>query len=391
MSSSFGQAAPCVIPLSGAGYAALASVRVEGCAGMALIGQFFHPASSLSWSACEVGDLVFGHWGQPDGEEVIVSRLASDAAEVHCHGGLVSRDQLIASLLAAGCHLVQWNDWIVEQPTDRIATLAKIALTEAKTKKVAMILIDQLQGSLRDTVATIVKQLEQGRNREAITDLENLLALAPLGLHLKSGWRVVFFGFSNVGKSSLINAVLGYERSIVLSHPGTTRDVILATTALDGWPIELVDTAGLRIKGDALEEAGMQLAVQEAARADLVLLVSDASQAWTRQEDRWLQQFPHAVVVHNKWDLAEGQQNERPSGLKTVAVASTGVDALCEKIVQRCIGVAPQSHAAVPFTRGQVEILELAHQSLRDGASERAASLLRCELLGEREPHPKNA
>ncbi len=147
-------------------------------------------------------------------------------------------------------------------------------------------------------------------------------------MHLEKGWRVVFIGSPNAGKSSLINALLGYQRSIVLSKPGTTRDVLTATTALEGWPIELIDTAGLRSSNEPLEEAGMRLAVQEASQSDLVLLVSDASQDWTTQQDRWLSQFPNVLVVHNKQDLAGGRGGKRPEGIETVAISAEGLGPL---------------------------------------------------------------
>ena len=92
--------------------------------------------------------------------------------------------------------------------------------------------------------------------------------MAPLGLHLARPWQVVVAGPPNVGKSSLINALAGYPRAIVHWAPGTTRDAVTVETVLDGWPVELCDTAGLRTAGDAVERAGIELARRKMAQAE---------------------------------------------------------------------------------------------------------------------------
>ena len=108
--------------------------------------------------------------------------------------------------------------------------------------------------------------------------LDSLIGRARIGLRLLSGWKVVIAGRPNVGKSRLLNALCGFSRAIVDSTPGTTRDLIAFQTALAGWPVELVDTAGLRATNHAIERLGIQLAQGELGTADLVLLVLDRSQ-----------------------------------------------------------------------------------------------------------------
>ena len=98
----------------------------------------------------------------------------------------------------------------------------------------------------------------------------------PIGRHLTRPWQVVLTGPPNTGKSSLLNAILGYSRAIVDPTAGTTRDVVTAVTALDGWPVEISDTAGIRATNAAVEQAGIRLAEQRIADADLVVLVLDA-------------------------------------------------------------------------------------------------------------------
>ncbi len=129
-----------------------------------------------------------------------------------------------------------------------------------------------------------------------------MLARAPLGLHLTKPWQIVIAGPPNVGKSSLLNAFVGYQRAIVFDQPGTTRDVVTAATAIDGWPVQVSDTAGLRSSADPLETAGADSAAQQARAADCLLLVFDASQHWTAGNQQLIDAWPQAVVVGNKCD-----------------------------------------------------------------------------------------
>jgi tRNA modification GTPase len=200
-----------------------------------------------------------------------------------------------------------------------------------------------------------------------------------LGRHLVEPWRVVLCGRPNVGKSSLINALVGYQRAIVHPLAGTTRDVVTAATAIDGWPIELADTAGLRRDGHPLEQAGIDLARQKMATADLLILVSDATQAWSEDDEALLRSWPKAILVHNKADLAPCRA-PRPPGLSTSALTGEGIGELAVSVGTRLVPNPPPSGAPVPFTAGHVGLLVAAHQaaSRQDlgAAAQALASLL---------------
>ena len=149
-------------------------------------------------------------------------------------------------------------------------------------------------------------------------------------------WRIVLTGEPNVGKSSLLNALLGYERSIVFDQPGTTRDALRAITAIDGWPVELFDTAGLRTPGDSLEAAGLERAREQLAAADCVLHVTDASQVATVEPRRG------AILVGNKSDLIDGPlcaawQQRHPGGILVSAKTGAGIDELCRILSGRLV------------------------------------------------------
>jgi tRNA modification GTPase len=118
---------------------------------------------------------------------------------------------------------------------------------------------------------------------ELTAQLDALLRWSEFGRHLTQPWQVVLTGVPNVGKSSLINRLLGYSRSIVYAEPGTTRDVVTAATAFDGWPVELSDTAGLRDAAGEIEAAGVERARRHLATADLAIVFSTAAGSCARR------------------------------------------------------------------------------------------------------------
>jgi tRNA modification GTPase len=182
-----------------------------------------------------------------------------------------------------------------------------------------------------------------------------------------------------VGKSSLINALVGYRRAIVHATAGTTRDVVSATTAIDGWPVELSDTAGLRQAEPAgggpsampdqrdVNQAAVELAQRQLAEADLVVLVFDESQPWSRADQALWKSRPEAMVVHNKCDLPRADEPPRPEGLVTSALTGEGVERLVQAIGGRLVPEAPRPGAAVPFAEDQIAPLEAATTAVSRG------------------------
>src|SRR5262249_37691339 len=127
------------------------------------------------------------------------------------------------------------------------------------------------------SLANILACLERADHETAARLLSRLAQTQRLGRHLVGPFRAVFAGAPNVGKSSLVNALAGYTRSVVSPIPGTTRDVVTTRIALEGWPVELIDTAGLPPTPDTLEQAGMARAHAALRQADPRLWVLDAS------------------------------------------------------------------------------------------------------------------
>lgn len=372
-----------VCVLTPPGRAAVATVAVEGPRAIDAVAQFFHRASGAPLAETPLYCIRYGHWRADEehapaapGEGVVVCRTAPQRVEVHCHGGRAAVVAIVAALVSVGFQEVDWRDWLSTTETDLLAAEARTALAEARTQHTAAILLDQYRGALRQAIEAIRQDLLAQRLGDAQRQIDALLQRADLGLHLAAPWRVVLAGRPNVGKSSLINALVGYQRAIVHDMPGVTRDVVTAATALDGWPVELADTAGVRESDDALEAAGVARTRQELASADVVALVFDVTQPWSAEDEALLTAAPGALVVYNKCDLAAPADARQPPGLRVSALGGQGLDALKQALVRRLAPHPPQPGEPVPFTPRQVKLLQTAAACLDAGDAPTAMTCL---------------
>jgi tRNA modification GTPase len=369
-----------VVLLTPEGRGAVASLRIEGPRAADLVGRHFSgPKAPLAQ-----GRIHVGRWGTAVPEEVVVCRLEPERIEVHCHGGAAALQRIVADLVQEGCSAVSWRAWIGLQEPHPIRAAARVLLAEAQTERTAAVLLDQYNGALDRAIDTVILALES-EDAIAAVRLDELLNRAAVGLHLVEPWRVVLAGPPNAGKSSLVNALVGYRRSIVHDAPGTTRDAVSASLAFDGWPVELIDTAGLRKSDDPLELAGIERAGQQLAAADAVLLVFDAAQPWTAGLAAMADQFPAAIVAHNKMDLIRSQDSgdsdatpaDRPPGIAASALAGAGIETLIARVISRLACNDPAAGAAVPFTASQVAKIREARKYVDQGEWAAATAALR--------------
>lgn len=338
--------------------------------------------------------LAFGHWrSTPNsaGEELLIVRRGETWFEVQCHGGTAAPDAILESLIARGAQRLDPQDWLERESTDRITAAAEQQLLQARTARTAAILATQRAGALQDSLRRIVGWLQCGDAEAARIELDTLLARAPLGRHLTVPWTIALVGRPNAGKSSLINALLGYRRALVADQPGTTRDVVTANTAWDGWPLEFADTAGIRPTDDELEAAGMAAAEACRRTADLTLLVCDLTVPWTVADQHFLATLHHPLIVHNKCDLVECETHDaagegRPPGWRVSARTGVGLTELLNAVVQRLLPAPPPPTAAVPFTRELIDVLQAARHDLPRGDLARASQRLNLYLLPRTEP-----
>jgi len=346
-------APPLLIQLTPPGRGAVASVCIEGQGALSVVARHFIAHNGRPLVDFPVRRIVVGQFG-PCGEEVVICRHSDSQIELHCHGGLAAVARIEEILVNCGCQHISWQEWAAKREADPIAAAAVLALPATRTTRTAAILLDQYRGALRRSMEQIDSSLKSGVKQVARQQIEALLVYAATGLHLIQPWQVVVAGRPNVGKSSLINAIAGYQRTIVHSAPGTTRDIVGVQTAMDGWPVEISDTAGLRETGEEIERVGIDLARQKILAADLIVLVFDSSLPWSEQDQALVESYPSAVRVHNKSDLPRAPGQRHP-GLEVSAMGSIGIDALCLEIASRLVPNPPPPGIAVPFELQQIE------------------------------------
>jgi len=362
---------PILVRLTPPGRGAIATLLVEGPGARAAVQTRFRSPGGRALAALASDRLAFGHFGPQPGEEVVVRVRSERSVELHCHGGLAAVALIERALIEQGCHPLAWQEWAAMGSRSPIRAAA-IALAEARTERTAAILLDQYQGALDRAVDEVLACLDRNDATGARQRLERLLERAPVGLHLVQPWRVVLAGPPNAGKSTLVNTLVGYARAIVDPQAGTTRDAVTALTAIEGWPVELCDTAGLRQASHPVERAGVEAARRYLAEADLVLAVFDLSQPWCATNQEILAAHPRALIVHTKSDLPASDDATRPAGHCVSAMNGEGIEELLRAIAARLAPHPPEPQAAVPFTPQQVDALSQA-LSAADPASARHA------------------
>jgi tRNA modification GTPase len=367
-----------VARLTSAGRGAIAVISVEGHRAADVLARHFIPATPLLLERTPIGRIRYGRWtGVPtESEEVVVSRLETNGWEIHCHGGHLAPAAIIDSLVESGCQQVAASEWLERLSSNKIAAAAAEALSHAATPRVAGVLLDQYRGALANALQLAVTCLDEDNQAAARDCLRSLERFACLGLHLTRPWRVVVAGPPNAGKSSLVNAVLGFQRALVYEQPGTTRDVVTALTAVAGWPVELIDTAGLRTAANDVEREGVERARRQIADADLVLWVRDASAI--SDEPAGVRRVAHrsGLTVANKWDLLPSESVADDGELAVSALRGLGISTLLEAIAERLAPYQPAAGQAVPFTEQQVEAVRVALEQLGSNDLARARSML---------------
>lgn len=370
-------AGPFVSVLTGAGRGAIAIVRVWGAGAVAAADAAFRPHGKTSLADTPPGRLRVGRAGAGPGDKVVAVLDAERGrveAEVQCHGGPMAVALVVAAIEAAGAAPRPAEDWIISRAATPLAGRAEADLPLAETERAALILLDQANGALDAAIGRIIDRIDVDPSGAA-GELSALLARSAVGRRLVDGWRVALAGRPNVGKSRLLNALAGYGRAIVSPTPGTTRDVVTARLAIDGWPVELADTAGLRESVDPIERGGVAAARSRHAAADLVLLVLDRSAPIADEDRALLADLPAALVVCNKADLPAAWEPE-PPWLVASAERGHGLDALLASIARRLVPDSPPPGAAVPFRDAQADALAAALESLRSGRPADARSRL---------------
>ena len=362
--------------LTAAGRGAIAVVRIWGPDAMGLANRVFRPTGGKSLADSPTGRLRVGRVGAGLGDEVVavVIEAVPPQVEIQCHGGSAAVGLVIEALIAGGGRVRPARSWARLASGSAIRAEAACTLALAPTARVAGILLDQVDGAMDDELRRVLGADEA----VALKLLDRLIDRARVGMNLVEGWRVVLAGRPNVGKSRLLNALAGFDRSIVDPAPGTTRDVVTTLAACDGWPVELADTAGIRPTRDAIEAEGVAQARERQRRADLVVVVLDRSEPIGPLDRAVLLDHPDGAVVANKSDLPAAWDEASHGALAVSAERGDGVDRLVEVIAGRVAPEVPPVGAAVPFRPAHLRGLLAIREAIRSGRVDRAKrSLIR--------------
>ncbi|MCP5522576.1 MAG: tRNA uridine-5-carboxymethylaminomethyl(34) synthesis GTPase MnmE [Verrucomicrobiales bacterium] len=359
------------------GEGGLAVIRVSGSHSLAVTDRCFEPRGTLARkpSAAATHTVHYGrihHQGRLADEVLLTvlraphSYTCEDTVEVSCHGGLLTARLVLEALLAAGARPAEPGEFTrraflngrldlaqAEAVADVIHARTELALTAAQeqlagslSKRIRQLRQDLLQVLAHveahidfpdEDIAPDTREALLGRLRSAEAFMDELLRTAREGRLLRRGIRAALIGRTNAGKSSLLNALLGRDRAIVTATPGTTRDTIEETASIRGLPVVLIDTAGLREAGDAIEEEGIRRSQRALAEAELVLHVLDGSEPRDVRDEGWMERLADRprIVVLNKSDLPGRAGLAAQAGLRVVetsCLTRVGIETLKDAI-----------------------------------------------------------
>ena len=338
-------------------------IRVSGPDAVRIAALIFRPRGSKDLLNASTHSMLFGHVHDPAMNDVVDEALVSvmrapatytreDVVEINCHGGMAALARTMGLLLAFGARQAEPGEFtkraFLNGRIDLVQAEAVMDVIRAKTEMSLRAANEQLSGelsrdinALRTTLIGIAAQIEAAvdfpeeeietaSGNSVTSEIDSLLAEVArilegftFGRIVRQGLATAIVGRPNVGKSSLLNALLRQNRAIVTDTPGTTRDVIEESMNISGIPVRIVDTAGIRDTHDMVEQEGVKRSIAAIRSADLVLVVLDGSSALHEGDRRVLQEVRgmNTVAVMNKAD--------RPRQLETIEWPPVQVPVSC--------------------------------------------------------------
>ena len=327
------------------GTGAVAVVRVSGKSSVDIVDTIFRPSGRSPLRDCPTHTIQYGWIVDPqtkaEVDEVLVMLMRSprtftreDVVEINCHGGAYVQRRILELLFQSGARPAEPGEFTkraflngrmdlsqAEAVMDVIAAQTDLSLRSSVNSLKGGLgqKIDRIRGLLLELMAQMEANIDypeydveevtleavQQCCEAILSDMEGLWRTADSGRILQQGIRTAIVGRPNVGKSSLLNALLQQQRAIVADVPGTTRDTIEESVDLGGVPLRLIDTAGIRDTEDAVEKIGVTLARQVVEDSDLVLMVLDAGAGCGEEERALFQEIRHKeyLLLLNKSDL----------------------------------------------------------------------------------------
>lgn len=403
------------------GEAGIGIVRMSGPQAFSITESLFHPVDGKKYEKGMNRRLRYGmiHDGEKDVDEVLVSFMkgphtysGEDITEINAHGGHISVRRILSLCLAAGARLADPGEFtrraFLNGRIDLIQAESVLDIIDADGEAAQQMAVDRLRGKATDKIHQfkssllhllshieyVINFMEDevedpsvqpmiAEGEALLTSLAELHAASKRGRIVRTGIQTAIVGQPNVGKSSLLNALLQEERAIVTEIPGTTRDAIEETLRLDDLTLRLIDTAGIRETEDVVEAMGVAISRKHLEEADLVLLLVDGSAPLSTEDNVLLDLIDGrpAIVVVNKEDLglnpsiANSLSSKGPGArhdLPWVAISAkngTGLTALSEAVHAIVSPDEIPDDAPALATVRQIDLLEKAQRSLASGVS----------------------
>ncbi len=370
------------------GQGGIGIIKMSGDEVLAIVGRIFVSPKHKAMGEIRNFSLTYGYIRDPSTEEMIDEVLLSimrspfsytkdDVVEINCHGGMVSLTRILELVLKEGARLAEPGEFtkraFLNGRIDLSQAEAVLDLIQSKTDESRRIALEQLRGglseqitSLRDRITDVCVNIEAfidfpedgidtGSAQDLSADIkdirEHLLTLVKTyeeGRFFREGLSTAIVGRPNVGKSSLLNALLQKDRAIVTEVPGTTRDVIEEYLNIQGLPLRIMDTAGIRAVQDVAEREGVKRSLQSIEDADLVIALFDQSVPLQGEDFEVLTKIKgrNTIYALNKTDLPSAMnQNTLSPFLPTpssicLCISATrgdGIEELKKSILQACL------------------------------------------------------
>lgn len=340
------------------GEGAISIIRISGSKALSIISKIFEGKNKKGIEDIKTYTMRYGHIVNENREyidEVIVSYMkgprsftGEDTIEINCHGGVVAVNRVFEEAIKAGARIAEPGEFtkraflngridlsqaeavidIIRAKTD-LSMKSAMMQSEGYISKEIKLLRNRLLGVIAHIEATVdfpEDDLEEMTSEKASEDLKEILATiqhllksAEGGKVLREGLDTVIVGKPNVGKSSLLNSLVREKRAIVTEIPGTTRDIIEEYINVDGIPVKIVDTAGIRETNDVVEKIGVEKSKQKIDEADLIILMFDSSEKLDNEDMEILNYIKNKkyIVLLNKSDLQRKLFKEDIKGLES--------------------------------------------------------------------------
>ncbi|MCB2300594.1 tRNA uridine-5-carboxymethylaminomethyl(34) synthesis GTPase MnmE [Clostridium tagluense] len=340
------------------GEGGISIIRVSGDKSIDIIDSIFVGKNNRKLHDFKSYTMRYGHIIDKNAsklDEVIISYMkgpksftAEDTIEVNCHGGVVVTNRILQEIIRAGARMAEPGEFtkraFLNGRIDLSQAEAVIDIIRAKTELSMKSALMQSEGSISREIKTIrnkllsvianievtvdypeedIEEVTAGMVTEdvalVISEIDTLLSTADEGKILREGLSTVIVGKPNVGKSSLLNALLKEKRAIVTDVPGTTRDAIEEYISIEGIPVKIVDTAGIRETEDIVEKIGVQTSKEKIDEADLVILILDWSKKLTHEDEEIIEYIKEKkyIVLLNKSDLGGKIERSELQSLKS--------------------------------------------------------------------------